>query len=116
MRAPTSVHVRGSKTDGRDRVVPIVTDEQLALLAFVAKHAQGRRDRLFSGLANYTRTMADACREAKIESASANDFRHASGQWLIDLGTPIELVSRLMGHSDTRITERVYAGPLGAAP
>ena len=109
MKAPWSIHVRGSKTEDRDRTVPIVTDEQVSLLDFAAKHAQGKEGKLFSGLANYTRTMAAACEEASIDSASANDFRHAAGQWLIDVGTPIELVSRFMGHADSRITERVYA-------
>lgn len=33
----------------------------------------------------------------------------AAGQWLIDLGVPLELVSRVLGHADTRITETVYA-------
>ncbi len=106
---PLSVHVRGSKTDDRDRTVPIVTDEQVALLRFVAEHAGGAGEKLFSGLANYNRALSAACEAAGVESASANDFRHAAGQWLIDLGTPIELVSRVMGHADTRITERVYA-------
>ena len=109
MKLPFTVHVRGSKTDDRDRRVPIVTDEQAALLAFAAEHAGGEGEALFSSLANYNRTLAEACHAAGIEGASANDFRHAAGQWLIDLGAPIELVSRFMGHADTRITERVYA-------
>ena len=36
-------------------------------------------------------------------------LRKAAGQWLIDLGVPLELVSRALGHADTRITETVYA-------
>jgi len=109
MKPPFTVHVRGSKTDDRDRKVPIVTDEQATLLRFVAEHAGGGGEALFSSLANYNRALGEACKAAKVESASANDFRHAAGQWLIDVGTPIELVSRFMGHADTRITERVYA-------
>jgi hypothetical protein len=47
--------------------------------------------------------------EAGIEHISPHDLRHASGQWLLDVGIPIELVSRFLGHANTAITERVYA-------
>ncbi len=48
VKDPFTVHVRGSKTDDRDRQVPIVTDEQVALLAFAARHAGGKGEALFS--------------------------------------------------------------------
>jgi integrase len=107
--APLTIHIRGSKTEGRDRHVAIVTDEQVTLLKFVAKHAQGEGGKLFSGLANYNRALAVACESLKIESASAHDWRHGAGQWLIDLGVPIEIVSKFLGHASTAITERIYA-------
>jgi len=105
---PTMVlPVRGSKTDDRNRVVPIITDEQVVLVRFAARHAAGSGDQLFRRMPN--RLITDACKRAGIEHASPHDFRHAAGQWLLDLGVSIELVSRILGHSSTSVTERIYA-------
>jgi integrase len=108
--ARVEVPVRGSKTDDRDRVVPIVTDEQRLLMRFVAQHAGGGDDGpLFPSLANFRRALGEACERAGVEHVSPHSLRHAAGQWLVDLGTPIELVSRILGHASTSITESVYA-------
>jgi integrase len=107
VRPPMVVPVRGSKTDDRNRPVPIVTDEQIVLIRFVARHADGSGDRLFGRTPN--RLIADACKRVDIEHASPHDFRHAAGQWLLDVGVSIELVSRILGHSSTSVTERIYA-------
>ncbi len=109
LAAPFRIHVRGSKNEGRDRHVHIVTDEQVALVKLVKAYAKGEGGKLFASLGNFDRTLKAACEAAGIEAASAGDFRHAAGQWLLDVGTPVELVSRNMGHASTAITERVYA-------
>ncbi len=44
-----------------------------------------------------------------IKPVSPHDIRRSAGQWMVDLGVPIELVSKFMRHADTRITETVYA-------
>jgi integrase len=103
------VHVRGSKNDRRDREVPVVTDEQRLLLAHTAKHAQGVDGKLFRSLGNLRHELLAASKKAGIEHLSPHALRKAAGQWLIDLGMPLELVSRVLGHADTRITETVYA-------
>lgn len=46
---------------------------------------------------------------AKIPHVWPHSLRKAAGQFLIDLHVPLELVSRVMGHAGTRITETVYA-------
>ena len=107
IRAPMNIRVRGQKTDDWDRVVPIVTDEQVVLLKFAVCHARGKGDRLFGRMPN--RLIETACKSAEIEHASPHNFRHAAGQWLLDVGVSIELVSRILGHASTSITERVYA-------
>jgi integrase len=107
-RAPR-VHIRGSKNKRRDRWVPIVSDEQRLLLAYAAKHAQGSGEKLFSSLSNLRRAILEAGRACGVEPLSPHALRKASGQWLIDIGVPLELVSRVLGHADTRITETVYA-------
>ncbi len=104
------VNVRGTKNEDRDRLVPISTDEQHTLMAFVARHAAGGEEGpLFPTLANYRRALAEACERAGIEHMSTHSLRHAAGQWLLDLGVPVELVSRILGHTSTSMTETVYA-------
>ncbi len=108
VKAPCRVEIRGSKTDDRQRLVPIVTDEQVMLLEFAKRHAQGVGDRLF-GTEPPNRSLERASIKAKIAHVTPHSLRHAAGQWLLDLGTPIELVSRILGHASTSITEKVYA-------
>ncbi len=107
--ADLRVRVRGTKNDGRDRMVPIITDEQRLLLEYARQHAQGSGARLFGPLANIRRDLQLACEEAKIAHLSPHDLRRAAGQWLIDLRMPLELVSLVMGHRDLRVTQQVYA-------
>jgi len=103
------VHVRGTKADKRDRFVPIITDEQWVLLDYVRRHAQGKGGLLFGSLTNFRRDLTLAAEAAGIANVWPHALRKAAGQFLIDLGVPLELVSRVLGHGDTRITETVYA-------
>ena len=103
------VHVRGTKTEKRDRFVPIISDEQWVLLDFVRLHAQGKAGRLFGPLTNFRRELAKAAEHAKIPHVWPHALRKAAGQFLIDLRVPLELVSRVLGHADTRVTELVYS-------
>jgi hypothetical protein len=103
------VHVRGTKTQKRDRLVPVISDEQWVLLDFVRQHAQGTEGRLFGPLTNFRRDLTQAAKRAKLPHVWPHALRKAAGQFLIDLHVPLELVSRVMGHVDTRVTETVYA-------
>jgi hypothetical protein len=107
--ADVRVPIRGTKNRRRNRLVAIVTDEQRALLEYALRFGEGRGDALFGSLDNLRRDLATAAAKAGIAHVSPHDLRRACGQWLIDLGVPLELVSRVMGHADTRITELVYA-------
>lgn len=53
----------------------------------------------------YTRLL----KIAKIENLRIHDFRRTLGTWLLNDGVPLEVISKMLGHSDTRVTERVYA-------
>ena len=89
--ADVRIHVRGSKNDRRDRKVPIVTDEQRLLIAYAKKHAQGRDGKLFRSLGNLRHELLAGARKAGIAPLSPHALRKAAGQWLIDLGMPLEL-------------------------
>ena len=73
------------------------------------RHAQGRDGRLFGKLSNFRRDLEQAAERAKIPHVWPHSLRKAAGQFLIDLHVPVELVSRMLGHADSRITENVYA-------
>jgi len=58
----------------------------------------------------YVRDLKDANAKAKIAPAiTLTDLRHAFASSLINEGVPLEVISKLMGHADVRITQRHYA-------
>ncbi len=101
--------VRGTKNDARFERVPIVTDEQRRLLAYARQHAQGVDGQLFAPLYNYWRDLHDACALAGVTTVSSQDLRRSAGQWMVDIGVPLEIVSKFMRHKDITTTQRWYA-------
>lgn len=50
-----------------------------------------------------------ACDRAKLEGVTPHTLRHTAAVWLAESGTPMAEIARYLGHSDSRITEQVYA-------
>lgn len=50
-----------------------------------------------------------ACRRAAIPDVTPHVLRHTAASWLAMAGVPMFDISRYLGHSDTRVTERRYA-------
>jgi integrase len=50
-----------------------------------------------------------ACDRAGIEGVTPHILRHTAASWMAMAGVPMFEISRMLGHSDTRVTERVYA-------
>ena len=109
LEACSEILVRGTKNVRRHAPVPVVTDEQRLLLAYARKHAGGEGQKLFGNLHRLLKGLRDACLKEGIKPVSPHDIRRSAGQWMVDLGVPLELVSKFMRHGDTRITETVYA-------
>jgi integrase len=57
-------------------------------------------------LLNFRREWVKARTAAGLEKFRFHDLRHVIATWLIKQGTPIQVVSQLLGHSDIRITMR----------
>lgn len=58
----------------------------------------------------YVRALAVANKIAKISPPLRfHELRHAYASALINAGTPVEIIAKLLGHADTRITLRHYA-------
>lgn len=66
-------------------------------------------------LRDVRRTYGRLLLRAGIEGLRIHDLRRTLGSWLINDGVPLEVISKMLGHSDTRVTERVYAH-LGLEP
>jgi len=56
------------------------------------------------------RSFKTACRKANIENLRFHDLRHSAATRLVESGIPLHTVSKLLGHSTIKITER-YSHP-----
>ena len=52
--------------------------------------------------------IAAAARRAGLEDVSPHVLRHTAAVWMVEAGVPIIEVSQYLGHTDSRVTERVY--------
>ncbi|MEQ1801789.1 MAG: site-specific integrase [Gammaproteobacteria bacterium] len=109
-----SIHVRESKS-GKPRFIPLTAEG----VAFFKAHTAGLASSTFMftkadgkpwGKSHQHRPMKEACANAKIVPAcSFHDLRNTYGALLAMAGTPVQVIGNLLGHADTRITEKHYA-------
>ncbi len=102
------VHVRGTKNEHRDRLVPIATLEQALLLDFALRHAPGSGETMFPILGNIRRDMHLAADRAGVKLFSPHTLRHTLGKWLRAGGVDSATTGALLGHADGRMVERTY--------
>lgn len=99
------VRVRGTKTKGADRVIPMANE--------VREILERRRHRvpMFEPWSegSCTRDLKLAAARAGIEPLSLNDLRRSFATELAAKGVPALHLARLLGHGSTRMVERVYA-------
>lgn len=53
--------------------------------------------------------FAGACERAGLEGITPHILRHTAASWMAEGGVDMFRISRFMGHSDTKVTERRYA-------
>ena len=106
------VRLRGSKTKGSKRRVPVPSIFR-GLLDQATRDGGGPPPLLFRRWPNMRRDIAAACRRAGAEPFTANDLRRTTGTWLLQLGVPMEIVAKVLGHASTAMLYRVY-GQLAA--
>jgi integrase len=61
-------------------------------------------------LAWVKRSFKTACKRAGVENLRFHDLRHTAATRLVESGIPLHAVSKLLGHSSIRVTER-YSHP-----
>lgn len=107
---PTQVTLRGSKTEGATRVVPI-TGLVDKYLVYAMQHAPiaKRGNPMFLSWGNYCRDIKAACVRAGIAEYTPNDLRRAYGQWHRRAGLSDKDVSLLLGHTTDTLAQTTYA-------
>lgn len=95
----------GTKRESRDRWVPIAP----AMYTMLDKVKPAQRVGLLAGhWGNVRRDLHTACDRAGIKRVSPNDLRRTFASWMVQNGVDLFTVSKLMGHTSTRMVEKVY--------
>jgi integrase len=108
-----AVEVRQSKTG--EMQCSYLTDEEAA---FFIKQIEGKRpdDFIFLrsdskpwGKSHQQDRMRDALKAAKINRPIRfHDLRHTVGQWMAESGMSLKIISKQLGHSSVKVTEKHY--------
>ena len=109
-----TLHIRTSKS-GKNRHV-VLSDEGIAFFAALAAGRSGAEILLRRAAgtrwakSHQSRPMAEACTRASIEPpADFHSLRHTYASHSVMNGVPLLVVSKNLGHSDTRMAERHYS-------
>ena len=101
--------LRGTKTKAASRTVPL-----LPLAVQMVNWAEERASALVEGATmflpwgNVRRDIAIACSALGIEPVTPNDLRRTFATWLRNAGVEPQLIGAAMGHTSSRMVERVY--------
>nr|WP_321456264.1 tyrosine-type recombinase/integrase [uncultured Cohaesibacter sp.] len=55
------------------------------------------------------RSLATASAKAGLKRVTAHLLRHSAAVWMAEEGNSMSEIAQFLGHSDSRITEKVYA-------
>lgn len=106
------IKVPGTKTESARRTIPIAP-ALLARLDLAPGSGSGANLPVVAPWGNVRRDLAAACKRAGVPRVSPNDLRRTFASWLVQRGVPPLTVATLMGHSSSRMVEKVY-GKLSA--
>ena len=102
----SATYLRGTKTKAAKRTVPVVGVAR-SLLAWVVDRVP-EAGPMFKPWGNVRRDLAVACAKLGIAPVTPNDLRRTFGTWLRNDGIAPNLIGAAMGHTDSRMVERVY--------
>jgi integrase len=85
------------------RLVPFLTEaRKMATCRYVIEHGSAQ-------VASVKTGTRGAARRAGLPGVTLHILRHTAATWMAMAGIPMAEIARVLGHSDSRITERVYA-------
>lgn len=90
-----------------DRAVKLLTEEQESFHKQPFIFASTRGKALTEGVINYWLRQAKKDLQIK-KKISLHTFRHTHISKLAELGTPLYLIQRRVGHKDAKVTEQIY--------
>lgn len=96
--------VPGTKTQAARRWAPLSP----AAFAILESRMKGAGP-VFGVWGNATRDLARASKRAQVPRVSMNDLRRTFASWLAQAGVSSLTTAKLLGHTSTRMVERVYA-------
>lgn len=97
------LRVRGTKTAGSWRIVGLAP-----LLAEVLLQQRKARGPVVQTWHNVRRDLEAACQRAGVPKVTPNDLRRTFASWLVQAGESNFVVSRLLGHTTTKMVDLVY--------
>lgn len=108
------LRIRGTKTDGADRVIPLA-DDLRRLLAPGRKSGVGR---IVCSWQHAGRDIKAACKRSGLAPVTPNDLRRTTASWMAQAGVPPKSIADWLGHKSLDMVMRVYArvNPLALRP
>jgi|GEM_PF-899865 integrase len=103
------LNLPGTKRESRDRFIPFGLFPELETLLrhIVARMCPGQ-ETLFRPWTSMRGDLRRVCDRLGIDPVSANDLRRTFGSRLKNSGVDSAVIARLMGHTSTRMVDRVY--------
>ena len=80
----------------------LVTAKEASLSSYVIEYGG-------EPVANIKKGFAAAVARSGLEDVTPHDLRHSAAVWMAEDGIPMDEIAQFLGHSDPRITYRVYA-------
>jgi integrase len=97
------IRVPGKKRASRWRIVPLLPE-----LAYAMESYRKKTGPVVEKWGNVRRDLARACELAKVPRVTPNDLRRTFASWLKNRGADSAAVAALLGHSSTKMVDRVY--------
>jgi integrase len=105
------IHLGGAGRQKRRAVVPMHPDLALCLAIWKDATSSGYVIE-FGGkpVKSIKRSFRAACDRAGLDKAvTPHTLRHTAASWMAEAGIPMSEIAAVLGHSDSRVTEKVYA-------
>lgn len=80
----------------------LVAASEVAMTPYVIEYA-GRK------VGNIKKGFALACKRTGLDDVTPHDLRHTAAVWMAEAGASMSEIAQVLGHTDERITFRVYA-------